>query len=48
MAYGNYHILDQLTKSMDIGAISRADVAHYLVEQAQNPSMLGHYMSLSK
>ena len=45
---GNYRILDQLTKGMDIGAISRADVAHYLVEQAQHPSMLGHYMSLGK
>ena len=45
---GNYRILNQLTKGMDIGAISRADVAHYLVEQAQNPSMLGHYISIGK
>ena len=45
---GNYRILSQLTKGMDIGAISRADVADYLIEQALNPSMLGHYMSLGK
>ena len=47
-ATGNYRVLNQLTKGMDIGAVSRADVADYLVEQALNPSMLGHYMSIGK
>ena len=43
-----YRVFDQVTTGMKIGSISRADVAHYLVEQALNPSMLGHYVSLGK
>lgn len=45
---GNYRILNQLAKGMDVGAISRADVADYLIGQAQHPFMPGHYVSIGK
>lgn len=44
---GNYRVIDRLTKGMDIGKISRADVAHYLVEQAETLSNARQYVSLS-
>ncbi len=44
---GNYRVLDRLTEGMKIGKISRADVAHYLVEQAENFTRPRQYVSLS-
>lgn len=44
---GNYRVLDKLTKGMAIGKISRADVAHYLVEQVETPTNARQYVSLS-
>ncbi len=44
---GKYHVLNQLTKGMNIGKISRADVAHFLVAQAENFTMPNQYVSLT-
>jgi len=40
-------VLDRLEKGMRVGAISRADVAHFMVVQAENPSQLGKYPALT-
>lgn len=44
---GRYRVLDQLADGMQVGAISRADVAHYMVAQAENPTYLGKYPALT-
>lgn len=44
---GRYRVLDQLAEGMQVGAISRADVAHYMVAQAENPTYLGKYPALT-
>lgn len=44
---GRYRVLDTLTDGMKVGAISRADVAHFLVAQAEQPTYLGKYPALA-
>ena len=44
---GRYRILDKLITGMKVGAISRADVAHFMVAQAVNPSCIGLYPALT-
>lgn len=42
-----YRTENQLFKGINIGSINRADVADFLVKQAENPTELYHYISLS-
>ncbi len=42
-----YRILDQLATGMRVGAISRSDVAHFMVAQAEHPTCLGKYPALT-
>jgi len=44
---GNYRVLDTLVKGMKVRAISRADVAHFMVSQAENPTYLRKYPALT-
>ncbi len=44
---GYYRVLDKLAEGIKVGAISRADVAHFMVGQAQNPTYLGKYPALT-
>ena len=44
---GRYRVLDDLVKGMKVGAISRSDVAHFMVAQAENPTYLGKYVGLT-
>lgn len=44
---GRYRVLDQLVDSMKVGAISRVDVAHFMLAQAENPTYLGKYPTLT-
>lgn len=44
---GRYHVLDDLVKGMRVGAISRSDVAHFMVAQAEQPTYLGKYVALT-
>jgi putative NADH-flavin reductase len=44
---GRYRVLDNLVKGMRVGAISRSDVAHFMVAQAERPTYLGKYPALS-
>jgi putative NADH-flavin reductase len=44
---GHYRELDNLVNGMKVGAISRSDVAHFLVAQAENPTCLGKYPTLT-
>jgi hypothetical protein len=44
---GHYRVLDKLVDGMRVGAISRVDVAHFMVEQAENPTYLGKYPALT-
>jgi putative NADH-flavin reductase len=44
---GNYRVLDTLVKGMKVRAISRADVAHFMVSQAENPTHLRKYPALT-
>ncbi|MBS0180986.1 MAG: NAD(P)H-binding protein [Nitrospira sp.] len=44
---GHYRVLDNLVKGMRVGAISRSDVAHFMVTQAENPTCLGKYAALT-
>ncbi len=44
---GRYRVLDTLVEGMKVGAISRADVAQFLVAQAEQPTYLGKYPALS-
>jgi hypothetical protein len=40
-------VLGQLAPGMRVGAISRADVAHFMVTQAEQPTYLGQYPALT-
>jgi putative NADH-flavin reductase len=42
-----YRVENKLFKGINIGAINRTDVADYLVKQAENPTELNKYVSLS-
>jgi putative NADH-flavin reductase len=44
---GRYRVLDNLVEGMRVGAISRADVAHFMVAQAENPTYLGKCPALT-
>ena len=44
---GQYQMYTSLTKGMKMSSIPRADVAHFLVGQAVNPTQLGQYVSLT-
>ncbi len=44
---GRYRVLDTLVEGMEVGAISRADVAQFLVAQAEQPTYLGKYPALT-
>lgn len=44
---GHYRELDSLVNGMKVGAISRSDVAHFMVAQAENPTCLGKYPALT-
>ena len=44
---GHYRVLDNLEEGMRVGAISRTDVAHFMVAQAENPTYLGKYPTLT-
>ncbi|MBB6107655.1 Putative NADH-flavin reductase [Mucilaginibacter lappiensis] len=46
-AIGNYKIYTELQKDMKIGTVSRHDVATFLLDQAENPTYLGRYVSLT-
>lgn len=43
----NYKVLQHLFKGMKIGKISRADVADFLLKEAEHPKMLKKYPALS-
>ena len=42
-----YRIETKLLNGINIGSINRADVADFLVKQAENPTELNNYVSLS-
>lgn len=42
-----YRAETKLYKGINIGSINRSDVADFLVKQAENPTELNHYVSLS-
>jgi len=44
---GRYRVPDDLVKGMKVGAISRSDVAHFMVAQVENPTCLGKYPALT-
>lgn len=44
---GRYRVLVDLVEGMKVGAISRADVAHFMVAQAEHPTYLGKYPALT-
>jgi putative NADH-flavin reductase len=44
---GRYRVLDELVEGMRVGAVSRADVAHFMVAQAEHPTYLGRYPALT-
>jgi putative NADH-flavin reductase len=44
---GHYRILDHLVEGMKVGAIARADVAHFMVSQAEHPTYLSKYPALT-
>jgi putative NADH-flavin reductase len=44
---GRYHVLDELVEGMKVGTVSRADVAHFMVAQAENPTYLRKYPALT-
>ncbi|MBX3306511.1 MAG: NAD(P)H-binding protein [Nitrospira sp.] len=44
---GRYRVLDTLVEGMKVGAIARADVAQFLVAQAEHPTYLGKYPALT-
>lgn len=45
-ATGHYRAYTTLGNDLKIGDIARADVAHFLVKQAQDPTEIGHYVVL--
>lgn len=44
---GHYRVLDDLVEGIKVGAISRSDVAHFMVAQVENPTCLGKYPALT-
>jgi len=42
-----YRALDNLVEGMKVGAISRSDVAHFMVAQAERQTSLGRYVALT-
>ena len=44
---GRYRVLDSLVEGMQVGAISRADVAHFMVTQAESPTYLRKTVALT-
>lgn len=44
----SYKILPKLEKGMKVGQISRSDVAHFLLAEAENPIMLYKYIAITK
>jgi len=42
-----YRVLDRLGDGMRVGAISRADVAHFMVAEAERPAHLRQYVALT-
>lgn len=44
---GRYRVLDELVNGMRVGAISRADVAHFMLAQAERPTYLNKYVALT-
>jgi putative NADH-flavin reductase len=44
---GHYRVLDDLVEGMKIGAISRANVAHFMIAQAEHPTYLSKYVALT-
>ncbi|PTS98669.1 epimerase [Pedobacter sp. HMWF019] len=43
----NYKVLPALYKGIKVGKISRADVAHYLLTEVENPKLLNQYPALT-
>ncbi|KQO23002.1 epimerase [Flavobacterium sp. Leaf82] len=46
-ATSSYKVLPILQKGMKVTKISRSDVAHYLINEAENPKMLYQYVALT-
>jgi putative NADH-flavin reductase len=46
--FAQYQILPALTKGMKVKSIPRASVADFLLNQAEQPTLLYHYVSLTK
>jgi putative NADH-flavin reductase len=44
---GHYRALVGLAEGMKVGAISRSDVAHFMVAQAESPTYLSKYVALT-
>ncbi|MHC0444779.1 NAD(P)-dependent oxidoreductase [Flavobacterium sp. 3-218] len=43
----SYKVLFKLEKGMKVGKISRADVAHFLITEAESPQLHYHYVALT-
>lgn len=43
----SYKAFSQLQKGMKVGKISRGDVAHFLINEVENPKMLFQYVTLT-
>ncbi len=43
----NYRVLPVIEKGMKVGKISRLDLAHYLVSEAENPQNIKQYVALT-
>lgn len=44
---GTYRVMPTLQKGMKVGRIARADVADFLLNQAENPTLLGKRVAIS-
>ncbi|MDJ1485006.1 NAD(P)H-binding protein [Cytophagaceae bacterium YF14B1] len=44
---GQYQVVPELYKGMKVSSISRADVADFLLRQAENPTLLHKYVALT-
>lgn len=44
---GHYRVLDHLVEGMRVSAVSRSDVAHFMLAQAEHPTHLGKYVALT-
>lgn len=43
----SFRVLSSLKKGMKVGKISRADVAHFLINEAENPKLLRQFVTLT-